>query len=268
MRRTASITAAALALAIAACGGGDDRAAGLTPERPGPASPPDVVAVTDGRLGPATTAMSGGAATELSPGGRPELRADGAAEPREGVGAAAACPDPELAPAAEALPAVVDATHCLLNAERVGRGLPRLAENRRLAAAARRYAAELVAGQYFSHTGRDGSDVAQRLRRAGYIPANRAWAVGENLAWGTGPLATPAGVVRAWMNSPGHRANILDPRYREVGLGVVVGNPARAAGAGATYASEFGAVGRAATVARKRVARSAGRTVRRGAHRR
>ena len=44
------------------------------------------------------------------------------------------------------------------------------------------------------------------------------------------------------MNSPGHRENILDPRYNEIGFGVVVGNPAQADGAGATYTTEFGVI--------------------------
>ena len=69
-----------------------------------------------------------------------------------------------------------------------------------------------------------------------------AGAIGENLAWGTGALATPASIMQAWMNSPGHRENILDPEYREIGIGVVAGNPSTATGAGATYANAFGVV--------------------------
>jgi uncharacterized protein YkwD len=199
------------------------------------------VAAADGRLGPATAAARDSAA-RVRPGGRPDVTAPAPGEPRDGVGAGAACPTPEVSPAAESLPAVLVATLCLVNAERVDRGLARLTQNTRLADAARRYAADLVAGQYFSHTGRDGSDIVARLRRVNYIPADRAWAVGENLAWGTGALATPVAIVRAWMNSPAHRANVLNARYREVGLGVVVGNPAGAEGVGATYATAFGVV--------------------------
>jgi hypothetical protein len=66
--------------------------------------------------------------------------------------------------------------------------------------------------------------------------------LGENLAWGTGGLATPGAIMQAWMNSPGHRENILNPDFREVGIGVVAGNPAAADGYGATYATEFGAI--------------------------
>jgi hypothetical protein len=101
---------------------------------------------------------------------------------------------------------------------------------------------DLVAGSYFSHTGRDGSDILARIKRTGYIRDDRAWRIGENLAWGTGALATPAATMQAWMNSPGHRENILNGAYREVGVGVVAGNPKRADGAGATYATEFGVI--------------------------
>jgi hypothetical protein len=50
------------------------------------------------------------------------------------------------------------------------------------------------------------------------------------------------------MNSPGHRENILNPAYREIGIGIAVGNPARDDGAGATYATEFGVIEGAAAL--------------------
>ena len=257
--RTASIAGAAIALAIACggCGGSDAPATSTTaavqfapPPAPAaagtpvpPGSPPGPPPATDGRLGPASEATDERPAVAVSPGGRPDLQPPADAEPRDGVAAAAACPRPDLNPDADSVRDALDATVCLVNAERVERGLARLGESRRLAEASSRYAADLVAGQYFSHTGRDGSDIVARLRRTGYIPSDRAWAVGENLAWGTGPLATPGGIVRAWMNSPGHRANILNPRFRQIGIGIALGNPAGADGGGATYASAFGAIG-------------------------
>ena len=263
MRRTAWIAGTAAALALAGCGG-TTASPGFGPVADaGPAVPagtPDAVAATDGRLGPATAATSEAPPVELSRGGRPDVSEPDQPADHVGVGAAASCADPELGPGAATLPAVLQATLCLVNAERVDRGLVRLTENTRLATAARRYAEDMVAGGYFSHTGRDGSDFATRLRRVGYIPATGAWAIGENLAWGTGALATPAAIVRAWMNSPGHRANVLEPRYREIGLGIAVGNPAGADGVGATYATEFGATtAPAARSARKRAARTAAR---------
>jgi uncharacterized protein YkwD len=258
--RTWTIAGAAIALsvAIAGCGGTDastsskTAAVHLAPPPPAPAPagspvppgpPTGPPPATDGRLGPASEATDERPGVAVSPGGRPDLGPPAEGEPREGVAAASGCPRPEQSPDADSVADVLDTTVCLVNAERVERGLARLSENARLAEASRRFAADLVAGQYFSHTGRDGSDIVARVRRTGYIPSDRAWAVGENLAWGTGPLATPAAIVRAWMNSPGHRANILNPRFRQIGLGIAMGNPAGAEGGGATYASAFGAIG-------------------------
>jgi len=199
--------------------------------------------LTDGRLGGATEARPGGPLRTLSPGGRPDLseRERGGGR-RDGVGAGASCPNPSLAPAAASLGAVSTATLCLLNGERADHGLAPLAVDEKLGAAASAYARDLVAGSYFSHTGRDGSDVLDRVTAAGYLADAEGWRIGENLAWGTGALATPGAILRAWMNSPGHRDNILNPAYREIGVGVAVGNPAQPDGSGATYATAFGAI--------------------------
>jgi uncharacterized protein YkwD len=65
---------------------------------------------------------------------------------------------------------------------------------------------------------------------------------GENLAWGTAELATPAAIVGAWMRSPGHRSNILRRTFRDIGLGVVQGAPERGdvGGVAITYVHAFG----------------------------
>ena len=67
--------------------------------------------------------------------------------------------------------------------------------------------------------------------------------VGENLAWGTYGLATPAAIVSAWIGSPGHLANMLESQYTETGIGVTAQVPPSLADApGATYAQEFGVI--------------------------
>jgi uncharacterized protein YkwD len=232
-----AMAAICAAVSIAGCGDQETPAASApAPVADGPAT----VENTDGRLGAATSVRPGARPRELSLGGRPDLIPRDDAPRRDGVGASAACPNP--APAPGALGAVAEATLCLLNGERSDHGLAPLAANDKLGAAATAYAQDLVAGSYFSHTGRDGSNVRQRIERTGYIRAGRGWALGENLAWGTGGLASPGAIMQAWMNSPGHRENILNPDYREVGVGVVAGNPAAANGAGATYATEFGVI--------------------------
>jgi uncharacterized protein YkwD len=65
--------------------------------------------------------------------------------------------------------------------------------------------------------------------------------VGENLAWGSGALATPAAVITGWMTSPPHRANVLDRRFRHLGLGLAAGAPGAPGSGAATYAGLFAA---------------------------
>jgi uncharacterized protein YkwD len=237
-----ALAAALASLALAGCGAGQDATTtDLTLPTAGPAGNGAAVEVTDGRLGDATTARPGGL-RELSPGGKLDARPRMRGDRRDGVGAGDACQNPTLVPTGDNLAAVADATLCLLNGQRADHGLPPLTLNAKLSDASTRYAADLVAGSYFSHTGRDGSTVTSRLTDVGYITPDGGWHIGENLAWGTGALATPGSIMEAWMNSEGHRDNILNADYREIGIGVVVGNPMSTNGAGATYATDFGTV--------------------------
>ena len=83
--------------------------------------------------------------------------------------------------------------------------------------------------------------MVDRLTRTGYMRGARAWTVGENLAWGSGTRSTPREIVAAWMHSPGHRANILQRRFREIGIGVVFDSPRGSSATAATYTTTFGA---------------------------
>ena len=65
--------------------------------------------------------------------------------------------------------------------------------------------------------------------------------MGETIAWGSGGRATPASIVRSWLNSPGHRAILLDGRYKDLGVGIALGAPGH--GDGATFTGDFGARG-------------------------
>jgi uncharacterized protein YkwD len=253
-RRLASAVLAIGALVLAGCG--SEPAAVRAPVEACVVAVGDVE-TTDGQLGEATLQRSDEPQEELSPGGSPDARERGDAPRRDGVGASAACPNADLTPSGATLTPMAEATLCLLNGERADHGLAPLSVDVRLADAATVYAADLVAGTYFSHTGRDGSSVLDRIKRSGYLPRGAAFVLGENLAWGSGALATPAAIMNAWMNSPGHRANILNSDFREVGVGVVAGNPRRADGRGATFATEFGALqGDVASVVRVRPAKA------------
>jgi uncharacterized protein YkwD len=93
----------------------------------------------------------------------------------------------------------------------------------------------MVARRFFAHVTPEGIDPGARLAAAGW--SGTMWA--ENIAWGSGSLGTPAEIVKGWMNSPGHRANILNGALRTSGIGVAAGTPAGDA-TGGTYTQDFG----------------------------
>jgi uncharacterized protein YkwD len=130
------------------------------------------------------------------------------------------------------------ATLCLLNNQRRRRGLPRLHENHRLDLSSMRYARNMARHDFFEH-----GDFVGRIKRTAYLNGAGAWTVGENIAWGAGPYATPKGIVHMWMNSPPHKENILSRRFREIGIGIARGAPRSGVSGGATYATDFGARG-------------------------
>jgi uncharacterized protein YkwD len=99
---------------------------------------------------------------------------------------------------------------------------------------------DMVDEGYFDHTSPNGDTFVDRILDAGYVKRNDGWTLGENLAWGTGDLSTPRGVMDAWMNSAGHKANIVKKGYTEVGIGIRVGVPTDN-GVGATITADFGA---------------------------
>jgi uncharacterized protein YkwD len=162
---------------------------------------------------------------------------------------ASSCSDTREVPTADNLGRVERATLCLLNGERAKRGLRPLQRDRRLARAADRHVHDMVAHRYFEHDSRNGDSFADRIRGTGYLSRVSSWVVGENIAWGSGGSSSAEAIVRAWMDSPGHRANILNRRYREIGIGTTPGSPR--GGSGTTYATEFGGVTRRASAARR-----------------
>ena len=167
------------------------------------------------------------------------------AAPAPAPAAPANCQNTELTPEAGNLALVSEAVVCLINRERAADGKSALVPNPQLEAAAEAHAQELVADDYFAHVSPTGETPSDRIRGTGYIPsASDGYLIGENLAWGTLSLATPRAIVAAWLASPEHRANILEGRYLETGVGVAPAVPSSLSeGApGATYAQEFGTI--------------------------
>ena len=101
------------------------------------------------------------------------------------------------------------------------------------------YAERMVRVRFFAHIDPRGLTIERRARASGYLKGAYDWALGENLAWGAGTRGLPVNIVVQWMASPGHRENILDGTWTEIGVGVAVGNPLGGT-SGATYAVEFG----------------------------
>jgi uncharacterized protein YkwD len=135
----------------------------------------------------------------------------------------------------------VDSVLCLVNSERAKRGRSPLHASRQLTRAARAHSRGMVTRRYFSHVSPGGAGVRQRVMRAGYATWRNACKVGETIAWGTEELATPAELVASFMESAGHRKILLDKRYRDVGVGLVLGAPTDVPGSGATLTLDFGA---------------------------
>jgi len=154
------------------------------------------------------------------------------------------CPDATLQPAAHNVAIVRAATLCLVNRERAAHGEHALRWNLHLVHAAQAHTESMAFGDYFAHVGRSGETPLQRIRRSGYLYSSAlGFEVGENIGWGSLWLGTPRAVVAAWMASPGHRANILDGRFRETGVGVSPHTNGLAHGqSGGIYTQDFGVI--------------------------
>ncbi|MFJ8052778.1 CAP domain-containing protein [Streptomyces luteogriseus] len=111
--------------------------------------------------------------------------------------------------------AVIDLT----NRERTRHGLPPLSADPLLTTAAQAHSADMVARAFYAHTAPDGGQPWDRAAAAGSTRRS----IGENIACGQ---RSPAEVVEGWMNSPGHRANILKPGFTHIGIGFAGGGRA------------------------------------------
>jgi uncharacterized protein YkwD len=170
----------------------------VVPDRP-PGQPTPAVSAT----APETPAGSPGPATPPRTPAAPITPIIAAAP------AGAATPDPEKARARTLMHQVVRLT----NRERKAAGCPRLGVDHELILASVAQSYYMARTRLFSHIWRDGSTFAMRAQRAGYrTPA------GENIAWG---YPTAAEVMKAWMESPGHRANILNCGAKKIGAAIV-----------------------------------------------
>jgi uncharacterized protein YkwD len=165
------------------------------------------------------------------------------AAPAAGAGAPATCPNADQTTADATVSQLAAGVRCLVNQQRAARGAPAVAADRRLATAAARHAADMVARHYFAHTSLGGATFVDRIRRTGYVPSKGSWDAGEILAWASGPRATPRGIVNAWMASTEHRRILLDRTFTDVGVGVNIGAPRAGLRPAITVDADFGRIG-------------------------
>ena len=104
----------------------------------------------------------------------------------------------------------------LHNQARKARGLALLCVDPNLTKIARDHSKDMAQNNYFGHNSRNGETPGDRLKRNGY-----SWrAFGENVAWGSGSNSNADNRFKAWLQSPGHRTNIYQKNFKEVGIGV------------------------------------------------
>ncbi|MGC9379911.1 CAP domain-containing protein [Streptomyces sp. MH13] len=167
-----------------------------------PATSPVKAAAPASRAPARTTAKSGGDRAADGSGSGSGTGTGSASEPGPGSGGVGGSEARVLA---------------LVNEERAAAGCSPVTANSRLTRAADDYSDVMASSGVMSHTGPDGSTMASRVEAAGY-----QWStLGENIARGQ---ADAASVMDSWMNSPGHRANILNCSFKELGVGVHFGD--------------------------------------------
>jgi uncharacterized protein YkwD len=152
------------------------------------------------------------------------------------------CANANVHPSTTTVLAAEAATLCLVDQIRASYDLHRLRANHELGRVARSQVTAMVSHDYFADVRPTGQTPLALVSVTRY-PAHAAeFAVGQNIAWGTGNFTTPAHIVAEWMASPPHREIMLTSQYRNAGVAVTPAVPAilNSDGAGATYAIEFG----------------------------
>jgi len=134
-----------------------------------------------------------------------------------------------------------EAIRCLINKRRAKAGLGGLAANSKLNDTVQKHADFMVDHGCFSHDCSGEAAMVTRIKATGYLDGAMAWSIGENIAWGEQQLGSPASIVQAWMNSAGHRANILNKSFDDVGVGFSNGSLQNAGhDNAAVYTIDFG----------------------------
>lgn len=219
-RALAGLVASLLASSLVACSDATDRAGSATT-----AGPTDSTTSTSSTTSTTTTVPPTRTRTTAAP---PPTRSRAATSSPRVTTKPSPKPSPKLAPKPSPRPSPKPAPRppsssgvaaqvlSLVNSERARAGCASVRTSSALQTAAQRHRADMAARDYFSHTSQDGRTFADRIRAAGY----RGGTIGENIAAGQ---ATASAVMRSWMSSSGHRANILNCAFTSLGVGHATG---------------------------------------------
>jgi uncharacterized protein YkwD len=147
------------------------------------------------------------------------------------------CPGSTDVPRPDAIDDARAATLCLLNQERAEHGLLPLEVSLRLERASQKHSEDMGERNFYAHDDPDGRGFESRVEAEG-VPM-LGMAVAENIHWGLDVAARPKQIVEDWMNSPGHRANILNVTLTQVGIGIGFDPPSRVREPAAVYTTDF-----------------------------
>ncbi len=130
--------------------------------------------------------------------------------------ASAGCPDAGLPAADSTTQALKTAVRCRINEERTSRGIAKVSIDSRLGKASQRHVKTMVKTRCLAHRCPGEDDLETRIRRAGYLDGAQSWRYAEDTGCG---LSADA-MVASWMATQFHRINLLEPRYKDLGIGV------------------------------------------------
>jgi RNA polymerase sigma factor (sigma-70 family) len=203
---------------------GGTQAAGLSAAIPGTGILIDAMSAASPSASPGTVSPS----ASPSPSPSPSRSAGSTPTPAAPSTSAAPARSAPIQPPVPGMTAFVTQVISLVNVQRAQNGCGPLTANGKLQQAAQGQSDDMAARHFFDHTNPDGAGPQQRIDATGY-----QWSTwGENIAMGQ---QNPASVMDAWMNSPGHRANILNCSFKEIGVGVHMGQ------GGPWWTQDFGA---------------------------
>ncbi|MFJ2778647.1 MULTISPECIES: CAP domain-containing protein [unclassified Kitasatospora] len=195
------------------------QAASASPATTGPATtgPAAPTGVTPPSTPAAPAVPTPSAPVKSGPGATARPTADTAATGAASAAATSAAPKNAGAPASGTSAQFAQQVVDLVNAQRAQQGCGPLTAEPRLAAAAQGHSEDMAARNFFDHASPEGYHADHRIDATGY-----RWSTwGENIARGQ---KDPAAVMESWMNSPGHRANILNCAFKQIGVGVRTGS--------------------------------------------